>query len=68
MVRKDSYLPEHQQIKEVANLKVQMVVKSLKSHGYVTEVFNWKWHYYAVTDKGVQFLAKALGKSLFSHA
>ena len=61
-MRKDSYLPQHQDVKEVSNLKVQMVVKSLKSHGYVNEVYNWQWSYYAVTDKGVQFLAKALGK------
>lgn len=67
VVRKDSYLPRHQSITEVSNLKVQMVVKSLKSHGYVTEVFNWQWSYYAVTDKGVQFLAKALGKSSFCN-
>jgi small subunit ribosomal protein S10e len=66
VVRKDSYLPQHQQITEVSNLKVQMIAKSLKSRGYVTEVYNWKWTYYAVTDKGVQFLAKALGKYLTS--
>jgi len=40
-----------------------MTVKSLKSQGYLTEVFNWQWSYYAVTDKGVGFLAKALAVS-----
>ena len=31
VVRKDSYLPIHQHIPEVSNLKVMMIVKSLKS-------------------------------------
>jgi len=31
VVRKDSYLPRHQNIPEVPNLKVQMIVKSLVS-------------------------------------
>ena len=61
VVRKDPYLAQHQSL-EVGNLKVMMTVKSLKSQGYLTEVFNWQWSYYAVTDKGVGFLAKALGK------
>ena len=67
VVRKDAYLPEHQSVTGVSNLKVMMIVKSLKSQGILSEVFNWQWSYYAVTDKGVAFLAKALGKSNNSH-
>ena len=62
VVRKDSYLPKHQNITEVPNLKVQMIVKSLVSQGFLQHVFNWQWSYYTVTVKGVTFLAKALGK------
>ena len=64
VVRKDSYLPRHQHIEKVkvSNLKVQMIVKSLKSQGFLTEAFNWQWNYYTVTSKGVNFLVKALGK------
>lgn len=62
VVRKDSYLPQHQHIENVSNLKVQMIVKSLKSHGYLQEIYNWQWSYYLVTNRGVTFLAKALGK------
>jgi small subunit ribosomal protein S10e len=64
VVRKDSYLPKHQSIESVPNLKVMMIVKSLVSQGYLNQVFNWQWNYYTVTNKGVVFLAKALGKSL----
>ena len=63
VVRKDAYLPRHQNIEGVANLKVMMIVKSLVSMGYLTQVFNWQWLYYTVTNKGVTFLAKALGVS-----
>ncbi|MCP4668636.1 MAG: hypothetical protein GY849_20020 [Deltaproteobacteria bacterium] len=61
VVRKDSYLPTHQDI-DCPNLKVMMTVKSLVSKGYLAQVFNWQWNYYTVTSKGVTFLAKALGK------
>ena len=40
VVKKDSYLPKHQQL-EVPNLHVQMIVKSLKSKGFLQEVFSW---------------------------
>ena len=63
VVRKDPYLAQHQALEGIANLKVMMIVKSLKSQGFLNEVFNCQWSYYSVTDKGVTFLAKALGKS-----
>ena len=63
VVRKDAYLPVHQDIDGVANLKVMMVVKSLLSRDYLQHVFNWQWNYYSVTTKGAAFLAKSLGKS-----
>jgi len=63
VVKKDSYLPTHQNIPGVTNLKVMMIVKSLKSRGYLQDVFNWQWSYYTVTNSGVNFLVKSLGKS-----
>ena len=63
VVRKDAYLPAHQHIPEVSNLKVMMIVKSLKSQGYLQDIFNWQWCYFTVTNKGVQFLTKSLGVS-----
>ena len=62
-VRKDSYLPKHQHLTQVANLKVQMIVKSLKSRGFLNEVFSWNWSYYTLTNAGVAFLVKELGVS-----
>ena len=60
VVKKDSYLPKHQQL-DVPNLHVQMIVKSLKSQGFLQEVFSWQWAYYTITNKGVSFLVKELG-------
>ncbi len=61
VVKKDAYLPKHQHITEVPNLIVQMIVKSLKSKGYLDEVFNWQWSYYFLNEQGVKFLVRSLG-------
>ena len=65
VVKKDSYLPQHQhfdaKVNPMPNLIVQMVVKSLKSKGFLDEVFNWQWSYYFVNENGVKFLVKSLG-------
>lgn len=63
VVKKDGYLTKHQQIESVHNLKVMMIVKSLKSRGYLNDVYSWKWSYYTVTNAGVAYLAKSLGVS-----
>ena len=41
VVKKDSYLKTHHNITGVSNLKVQMIVKSLKSRGYLQDIFSW---------------------------
>lgn len=61
VVRKDCYLPQHQHISGVTNLKVMMIVKSLKSRGHLANIFNWQWNYYTVTASGVNYLVKQLG-------
>ena len=61
VVKKDAYLPHHQQISSVANLHVMMIVKSLKSRGYLNEVYNWGWSYYFLTNAGVKYLIEELG-------
>ena len=63
VVKKDAYLPHHQHLKEISNLRVQMIVKSLKSRGYLNEVFSWQWSYYTITKAGIAFLVKELGVS-----
>ena len=60
VVKKDAYLPKHQQI-DATNLHVMMVVKSLKSRGFLNEVYNWGWNYYFLTNAGVKYLIEELG-------
>ena len=38
-----------------------MITKSLKSRGYLNEVYNWGWRYYFLTNDGVAYLIKELG-------
>merc|ERR1712227_890244 len=59
VVKKDAYMPKHQNV-PVANLHAMMVVKSLKSHGCLNEVYNWGRSYYFLTNKGVAYLIKEL--------
>jgi len=61
VVKKDAYLPHHGQITNVSNLHVMMIVKSLKSHGCLNEVYSWGWSYYFLTNQGVEYLIKNLG-------
>ena len=61
VVKKDAYLPVHQQITSVPNLHVMMITKSLKSKGYLNEIYNWGWRYYFLNNDGVTFLIKELG-------
>merc|ERR1712070_555768 len=61
VVKKDAYLPQHQQITSVSNLHVMMIVKSLNSRKYLNEVYNWGWSYYFLTNAGVHYLIQELG-------
>ena len=61
VVKKDAYLQQHQQVTSVPNLHVMMITKSLKSQGFLNEVYNWGWRYYFLTNDGVAFLIKELG-------
>lgn len=55
VVKKDTTLPKHPEM-AVPNLAAMNVMKSLKSRGYVTEEFNWQYHYFYLTDEGILFL------------
>ena len=46
---------------DVNNLECFLVMRSLKSRKFVTEVFSWQWHYYFIKNEGVKFLREYLG-------
>jgi len=59
-VKKDGiYKVKHDEI-DVPNLHVLMVMKSLASKDYVKFKFNWRWFYYFLTDKGIEYLRDVL--------
>ena len=45
----------------VANIKVWMLLKSLKDRGYVELVFNWQYYYYFLNQEGKKYIAEFLG-------
>lgn len=56
---KDGLKPKHDDL-DVPNLHVMMIMKSLTSMDYVTQVFNWQWFYYTLTDSGIEYLREQL--------
>ena len=47
--------PKHH-ILDTRNLYVCKALQSLKSRGYVTEQFAWQWHYWFLTNEGIEYL------------
>jgi len=39
---------------------LKKMLQSLESRGHVTDVFNWQYHYYTLTDSGVEYLRQYL--------
>lgn len=45
----------------IRNLECFLVMRSLRSRKFVTEVFNWQWHYYSLNNEGIKFCREVLG-------
>lgn len=59
VVKKDTMMKKHGEV-DVPNLHVMNVMKSLKSRDYVRETFSWQYHYYYLTDEGIEYLRSYL--------
>ena len=46
---------------EIPNLHCFLVMRSLISRKFATEVFRWQWHYYFLTPEGIKYLREYLG-------
>lgn len=53
--QKDVKLAKHNEL-DLPNLHVIKAMLSMKSRGHVREVFNWQWHYFFLTDSGIEYL------------
>eukprot|EP00456_Euglypha_rotunda_P050865 TRINITY_DN409_c0_g1_i5.p1 TRINITY_DN409_c0_g1~~TRINITY_DN409_c0_g1_i5.p1 ORF type:complete len:192 (+),score=25.12 TRINITY_DN409_c0_g1_i5:97-672(+) len=55
LVAKKDFGCKHGDI-EVPNIQVIKVMQSLVSREYVKDLFSWQWHYYTLTNKGMEYL------------
>ena len=60
VVKHDHNANKHNELESIPNLHVMMVMRSLCSRAYVTEKFNWQWHYYFLTNEGIDYLREVL--------
>eukprot|EP00747_Dinoflagellata_sp_TGD_P120138 gnl/TRDRNA2_/TRDRNA2_173173_c0_seq9.p1 gnl/TRDRNA2_/TRDRNA2_173173_c0~~gnl/TRDRNA2_/TRDRNA2_173173_c0_seq9.p1 ORF type:complete len:129 (-),score=37.93 gnl/TRDRNA2_/TRDRNA2_173173_c0_seq9:220-606(-) len=47
-------------LSDVANIHVMMVTRSLASRDYLKEKHCWGWHYYFLTNEGIEYLRDVL--------
>lgn len=57
---KDGYKEQHSDEIPIPNLEVMSLLKSFKSKGFVKETFNWRYHYYYLTNEGIEYLRQYL--------
>ena len=62
VVKHDARACKHNEaeLEDIPNLHVMMVTRSLCSRGYLSEKFNWQWHYYFLTNEGIDYLREVL--------
>merc|ERR1719197_1592785 len=60
VVKNDPRASKHNELEDIPNLHVMMVMKTMCSKAYVTEKFNWMWHYYFLTNEGIEYLREYL--------
>ena len=41
---------------DIPNLHCFLVMRSLISRKFATEIFKWQWHYYFLTPEGIKYL------------
>ena len=59
VVKHDPNKEKHDEV-DIPNLHAMMLLRSLASRNYLTEVYNWRWHYYFLTNEGIEFLRAEL--------
>merc|ERR1711862_112012 len=59
-VKHDARAHRHNELEDVPNLHVMMVLRSLASRSYLDEKYNWGWHYYFLTNEGIDYLRDVL--------
>ena len=60
VVKKDYQACKHNELEDIPNLHVMMVLRSLASRNYLSEIYSWRWHYYTLTNEGIEYLREVL--------
>jgi len=60
VVKEDTVSNKHPHIEGPTNLEVLMLVRSLRSRGYVKMTYNWLYYYCYLTDAGITYLRQYL--------
>ena len=60
VVKKDYQACKHNELEDIPNLHVMMVLRSLASRNYLSEIYSWQWHYYTLTNEGIEYLREVL--------
>ncbi|CAE8601003.1 unnamed protein product [Polarella glacialis] len=60
VVKKDYQACKHIEMEDVPNLHVMMILRSLASRNYLSEIYSWQWHYYTLTNEGIEYLREVL--------
>lgn len=56
----DDQACRHNELEDIPNLHVMMVLRSLASRHYLSEIYSWRWHYYTLTNEGIEYLREVL--------
>jgi small subunit ribosomal protein S10e len=60
VAKKDPYLNKHSEDIPIPNLEVLSLMKSFTSKGFTRETFNWQYHYFYLTNTGIEYLRQYL--------
>lgn len=61
VVNKNPKDEKHSDELPIRNLEVLKLLQGFASRKFVTDNFNWNYHYYILTDEGIKYLREYLG-------
>merc|ERR1711916_228981 len=60
MVCKKNFQAKHHYVEGISNLWVWHACRSLEARGFVKGQFSWQWHYWFLTNEGIEYLREFL--------
>ena len=60
VAKKDPTMQDHPNLPAVPNLHVMLLLRSLKSRGFVRETYAWRHYYWFLTQEGIDYIREKL--------